>query len=294
MAHHRGPARLDQRGAGDLRDAAGDASGRELRGQLGAHFTPRAFVERLVLPTVIEPLRAEWDGYKAASDRRLDAGDRAGAAAVLWAFHGRLCTVRVLDPACGTGNFLYVTMELMKRLEGEVLDALANVEPGENSRLVMGGASVDPHQFLGIEEEPARRAGGGAGAVDRLSAMAFPHHRRRAPAEPILRDFRNIQHGDALLTHDGEVAERGKDGRLLTRWDGRTMKPHPITGANVPDETVTIEVTRLVRPRPAAWPEADFRREGPFRSGRSFIERSRSDHPWSDGAWSAAVRSVPV
>ena len=100
------------------------------RGQLGAHFTPRAFVERLVLPTVMEPLRLEWDGHKAASDDKLQAGDREGAAATLRAFHARLCAVRVLDPACGTGNFLYVTMEMMKRLEGEVLDALASLIAG--------------------------------------------------------------------------------------------------------------------------------------------------------------------
>jgi hypothetical protein len=76
------------------------------RGQLGAHFTPRAFVERLVLPTVMEPLRARWDGASAASFARLQAGDRAGAADALRAFHGWLCNVTVLDPACGTGNFL--------------------------------------------------------------------------------------------------------------------------------------------------------------------------------------------
>ncbi|GAB0120193.1 type IIL restriction-modification enzyme MmeI [Acidisoma sp. 7E03] len=124
------------------------------RGQLGAHFTPRAFVERLVLPTVMEPLRAEWDGFKAASYKRLEAGDREGAAKLLRDFHARLCAVRVLDPACGTGNFLYVTMELMKRLEGEVLDALANLISGEGDRLALTGASVDPHQFMGLEKNP--------------------------------------------------------------------------------------------------------------------------------------------
>ena len=159
------------------------------RGQFGAHFTPRAFVERLVLPTVMEPLRAEWDGYKAASYKCLEAGDREGAASVLREFHARLCAVRVLDPACGTGNFLYVTMELMKRLEGEVLDALANLLPGEGDRLALAGASVDPHQSLGLEKNP-----------------------RAVPVgEPILRDFHNIPHADALLTYDDEVLVRGAD-----------------------------------------------------------------------------------
>lgn len=125
------------------------------RAQLGAHFTPRSFVERLVLPTVMEPLRAEWDGVKAGAYEQEDRGDRAAAAAIVRAFHARLCSVRVLDPACGSGNFLYVTMELMKRLEGEVLDLLASLDPGEGDRFDFTGASVDPHQFLGLKKTRA-------------------------------------------------------------------------------------------------------------------------------------------
>ncbi len=159
------------------------------RGQLGAHFTPRAFVERLVLPTVMAPLRAEWDGHQAAAHARLEAGDRPGAAAEIREFHARLCGVRVLDPACGTGNFLYVTMELMKRLEGEVLDALANVLPGEGDRLALAGASVDPHQFLGIEKNP--RAVPVAELVLWIGYLQWHFRTVSAtpPPEPILRDL---------------------------------------------------------------------------------------------------------
>ena len=56
----------------------------------------------------------------------------------------------MLDPACGTGNFLYVSLELMKRLEGEVLDALDDL--GEDApRFVMEGETVSPRQFYGLE-----------------------------------------------------------------------------------------------------------------------------------------------
>ena len=228
------------------------------RGQLGAHFTPRAFVERLVLPTVMEPLRAEWDGFKASSYARLEAGDRDGAAALLRDFHARLCAVRVLDPACGTGNFLYVTMEMMKRLEGEVLDALANVVAGEGDRLALAGVSVDPHQFLGLEKNP--RAVPVAELVLWIGYLQW-HFRTlgTAPlAEPILRDFRNIRETDALLDHDGEELTRDARGVPVTRWDGRSLRPHPITGEDVPDDTMRVEVTRLVKPRMATWPQADF------------------------------------
>ena len=109
---------------GTLLERALDERERE---RLGAHFTPRAYVERLVLPTIIEPLRADWEAVKAAAVELADAGDKPGAVAELRRFHDTLCNTTILDPACGTGNFLYVALEHLKRLEGEVLDLLAGV-----------------------------------------------------------------------------------------------------------------------------------------------------------------------
>ncbi|HWS28003.1 MAG TPA: type IIL restriction-modification enzyme MmeI, partial [Xanthomonadales bacterium] len=68
------------------------------RHALGAHYTPRAYVERLVLPTVIEPLRADWNTAQAAALTLLAEGDAKGAIASVRAFHHELCSVRVLDP----------------------------------------------------------------------------------------------------------------------------------------------------------------------------------------------------
>ncbi len=73
------------------------------------------------------------------------------------AFHDKLCATRVLDPACGTGNFLYVSLELMKRLEGEVLEALVDLG-GQEALRGLGPHSVDPHQFLGLEINPRAAA----------------------------------------------------------------------------------------------------------------------------------------
>ncbi|MCA3280569.1 MAG: class I SAM-dependent DNA methyltransferase [Roseomonas sp.] len=227
------------------------------RAQLGAHFTPRAFVERLVLPTVMEPLRLDWDGVKAAAEAFALKDNKSAAAAAIRAFHARLCATRVLDPACGTGNFLYVTLELMKRLEGEVLDFLADIEPGEGDRLDVAGASVDPHQFLGIEKNP--RAVPVAELVLWIGYLQW-HFRTRGnapPAEPILRDFKNIREGDALLSYAREELERDDKGRPITRWGGRT-KPHPVTGEMVPDEADQIPVQRPVDPKPSIWPDAEF------------------------------------
>jgi hypothetical protein len=76
------------------------------RHNLGAHYTPRPYVERLVLPTIVEPLRADWENARAAALRLAADGKVAEARATLHAFHRQLCETRALDPACGSGNFL--------------------------------------------------------------------------------------------------------------------------------------------------------------------------------------------
>ena len=255
------------------------------RAELGAHFTPRGFVERLVLPTVMDPLRAEWDGAKAGAYEQEERGDRPGAAAIVRAFHARLCAVRVLDPACGSGNFLYVTMEMMKRLEGEVLDLLASLDPGEGDRFDLTGASVDPHQFLGLEKNP--RAVPVAELVLWIGWLQW-HFRTRGntpPAEPILSDFHNIREADALLSFAREEPERDRNGGLVTRWGGRTM-PHPITGQDVPDPSDRVPVLRPVGAKQAEWPEADFIvGNPPFIAGKDLREELGSGY--AEALWSA-------
>ena len=179
------------------------------RRQLGAHYTPRSYVERLVEVTVMEPLRADWNAAQLKAGDAKERGDVADAVAAVRAFHHALCTTRVLDPACGTGNFLYVSLELMKRLEGEVLEALA--ELGETETI--GLEEVDPHQFLGIELNV--RAAAIAELVLWIGYLQ-QHYRNRSehPAEPILKAFGNIQQKDAVLTWDGypELQFEMKDG----------------------------------------------------------------------------------
>jgi hypothetical protein len=96
--------------------------------------------------------------------------------------------VRVLDPACGTANFLYVTLKHIKRLEGEVLTALHDL--GESQTLLdLEGVTVDPHQFLGIEVNP--RAAAIADVVLWIGYLQW-HFRTRGqvmPPEPMLRPF---------------------------------------------------------------------------------------------------------
>ncbi len=173
------------------------------RHQLGAHYTPRAYVERLVLPTVIKPLRADWENVRAAAITHARAGDLKKARAEVNAFHDRLCQLTVLDPACGTGNFLYVALQHLKILEGEVLDFATQF--GENFKLELGEKhTIDPHQFLGLEINPRAAATAELALWIGYLQWHFRLHGKRTPREPILRAFKNIECRDAVLAYDGD------------------------------------------------------------------------------------------
>ncbi len=238
------------------------------RHKLGAHYTPRAYVERLVMPTVIEPLREDWKNSYAAAVALAKSGDLEEAQKTVREFHDTLCKTRVLDPACGSGNFLYVTLEHMKRLEGEVLNALR--ELGEDQRM-LDITEVDPHQFLGIEINP--RAAAIADLVLWIGYLQW-HFRTRGkaqPAEPIIRNYKNIECRDAVLAWDHTEPLLDADGKPVTRWDGRTTKTHPVTSEQVPDESARVEVLKYINPRKAEWPEAEYIVGNPPFLGKHFL-----------------------
>ena len=227
------------------------------RHKLGAHYTPRAYVERLVLPTILEPLRIDWREVQAAALAFDQQGKRKEAVAEIRAFHHHLCSVRVLDPACGSGNFLYVTLEHMKRLEGEVLNLLHDL--GESQGLLeLQGVTVDPHQFLGLEINP--RAATIAEMVLWIGYLQwhFRTHGKVNPPEPVLRDFHNIENRDALITYERRELIVDETGRAKTRWDGITYKASPITGEPIPDESAQVKQFRFINPHKAQWPRADY------------------------------------
>lgn len=170
-------------------------------------------------------------------------------------------TVSVPDPACGSGsgsgNFLYVTLEHLKRLEGEVLNQMAELSDGPQ-KLETEGLTVDPHQFLGLELNP--RAAALAELVLWIGYLQW-HFRTRGdatPPLPVLKDFRTIECRDAVLAHDGMSYAVDAHGKPITRWDGRTFKAHPVTGEQVPDEAAQTALETFANPRPAEWPQADF------------------------------------
>ena len=250
------------------------------RRKLGAHYTPRAYVERLVIATLIEPLRGEWSTVVGAIERRKGEAAMLGpqdprretlfreARGFAMRFHAQLCATRVLDPACGTGNFLYVALELMKRLEGEVVDAVEALG-GQEESTWFERQNVDPHQFLGLEVNP--RAGAIAELVLWIGFLQW-HFRSRSdpPPEPILKAFRNIRVMDAVLEADKALA-RDERGKPLSRpgADGALM-----------------EVYRYDKPRRPQWPEAEFIvGNPPFMGGKDL--RARLGDDYVQALWAA-------
>lgn len=225
------------------------------RARLGAHYTPRAYVERLVVETLIGPLREDWRAVLGAAQQARDGGEARKALALVEDFHEALCTTRILDPACGTGNFLHVSQELMKKLEGEVLDAAS--ELGRNEEL-SGFAThqVGPHQFLGLETN--RRAVAIADLVLWIGHLQW-HFRTRphAPREPILEKLDHIYKQDAVLVWDGSPIPQWRDGREV-----------------------------LPNPRRPDWPEAEFIvGNPPFIGGKDL--RAKLGGVYAEALWAA-------
>ncbi len=258
------------------------------RHALGAHYTPRAYVERLVQPAVIEPLRAEWEGVKAAATLLAEDGRDAKAVAEVEAFQRRLASVRILDPACGSANFLYVTLALLKLLEAEVLELLKALGPGQMT-MAMEGVMVTPRQFLGIELNP--RAAAIAELVLWIGYLQWhfrTYGQTQPPPAPIIHNYHNIECRDAVLAWEAREPLLDDAGRPVTRWDGQTMKVHPVTGAEVPDESARTPVYRYHNPRPADWPAADFVVGNP-----PFIGTARMREALGDGYTEALRRTYP-
>lgn len=274
------------------------------RHKLGAHFTPRAYVERLVLPTVIEPLRREWEAVQAAvaaveqaAEDKASGFDKKDAAAAkaardkalaeLRTFQNRLTAVRVLDPACGSGNFLYVTLDHLKRLEAEVRVAM---ERYGAAGLEMESAAVTPANLLGLELNP--HAAALADLVLWIGYLQWhlrTYRSAQSLADPVLRAYGNIQASDAVLASDAPTPRLDAHGLPVTRWDGSSTKRHPATGRDVPDETAQVPVYDYPNARPAdAWPRADFIvgnppfiGAGPMRAalGDGYVEALRKAYP---------------
>lgn len=172
------------------------------RAQLGAHYTDKGDVLLIVEPVLMQPLRRRWAAVKDEGGRLKDeietlkgkAQERARGklAALLTGFAEEIARVKVLDPACGSGNFLYVSLRALMDLEKEVITTAAE--------LGVGGffPSVSPAQLYGIEINPyaheLAQITVWIGYIQWLNENGFGW-----PQEPILKPLQNIRHMDAII-----------------------------------------------------------------------------------------------
>jgi len=255
------------------------------RGKLGAHYTPRTYVERLVIPTIIEPMREDWEDVLAHVNDLHDEGKDDEALNAVKTFHHTLCTTRVLDPACGTGNFLYVSLELMKRLEGEVLDTLDDLGLAD-PKLAFEGETVTPRQFFGLDLN--ERAVAIADLVLWLGHIKWQLRTSglESISDPVLEKLGNIRHQDAILAYDNKTLARDDDGNPIARWNGYSYKTHPITGKDIPDPEARVESYSYQNPKRAKWPEAEFIvGNPPFIGGKDM--RAELGDGYAEAAWKA-------
>ena len=125
------------------------------RSQLGAHYTIWEKIEKLIDPVIRRPLVAEWavtkghietaQATQGTTKRRSRRDGQPAGTSELRAFLDRLRAYRVLDPACGSGNFLYLALLALKDLEHQVM-----VE-AETLGLQREFPQIGPEAVFGIE-----------------------------------------------------------------------------------------------------------------------------------------------
>ncbi|MBM4163966.1 MAG: four helix bundle protein [Lentisphaerae bacterium] len=248
------------------------------RSQLGAHFTGREDIERVVDAVVMAPLRREWEETKATVERLLTTGKKGGtgvppvihggvgvpsassgkpltpaqlrkargeADSILHQFLTRLREIKILDPACGSGNFLYVALLRLKDLEREAAITFTS-EHGLSAYL----PGVGPWQLYGIEINPyahdLAQMTVWIGWLQWIRANGFGF-----PADPILRPLSgNIRLMDAVLgNRESGVGNRESENRRQ-RMENKTYKDLDVWQVAM---ELVVETYRLTR----MWPDAE-------------------------------------
>ena len=204
------------------------------RSQLGAHYTDAAKIMQIIEPVILRPLNEEWEETKVAITAEVDKAAASKnkatrtkamkkAQSLLGAYLDRLRAVRVLDPACGSGNFLYLALMNLKDLEHRVL------LEAEVMGLGMQMPELGPEVVKGIEINPyaaeLARVTVWIGQIQWMISHGFSANRR-----PILQSLNNIENCDALIALQGQKLS--------------------------PQRTQSIAEEKQYRE--AVWPEAEF------------------------------------
>lgn len=189
------------------------------RSQLGAHYTSREDILLIVEPVVVEPLRRRWAAVKAEATALAEAAQKEAVAEAAAKKKGstypklrsqmqetilnwfeELSAVRILDPACGSGNFLYLALRRMLDLWHEV-----RIFSAEHGLPTFLEKQVHPSQLYGLETNVYAQEL--ASVVVWIGYLQWLNQNGIGwPTEPILRKLDNIQNRDAILARDANGA----------------------------------------------------------------------------------------
>jgi len=175
------------------------------RSQLGANYTDAATIMRIITPVVVEPLTAEWEAAKSIIAARMALYEKGGkgsktamqeAQSAFITHLERLKNFKVLDPACGSGNFLYLALRALKDLEHK-----ANLEAEQLGLHRQVSIEVSPANVLGIELNPyaaeLARVTVWIGEIQWMLKNGYPIRKN-----PILQSLDHIENRDAILKID--------------------------------------------------------------------------------------------
>jgi len=180
------------------------------RSQLGAHYTDAQSILRIVQPVIIEPLEQQWQQVKQKILSKLKEREKTkikknslnledDIREPYFQFIQRLKQLKILDPACGSGNFLYVAIQMLKDFEHRIGIEMEDLGlPAEQPVLT-------PEILRGIEINPY------AAELARVTVWIgylqwMLKHGYNLPNNPVLRDLKHIEYRDALLNEDGSEA----------------------------------------------------------------------------------------
>jgi hypothetical protein len=177
------------------------------RSQLGAHYTSRDDIALIVEPVLMAPLRRRWADVKAKAQELLEKETTGKGSTkklqsnlrdLLLGFVDELSHVRILDPACGSGNFLYVALKLLLDLWKEV-----SVYASTHGLSGLLPYQVRPSQLYGIEKNIYAQEL--ASVVVWIGYIQWLHDNGfGVPLPPILERLDNIRCMDAVLASEGE------------------------------------------------------------------------------------------
>lgn len=281
------------------------------RSQLGAHYTDPASIMRLVNPSIGQPLLEEWQAVRAviaeqmvhmekvktkeATKKRLKTAQEA--------FQGyleRLRNFRVLDPACGSGNFLYLALQALKGIEHR-----ANIE-AEALGLHRQHLNVGPDAVLGIEINSY------AAELARVTVWIgeiqwMLDHGYSLSKNPILKPLDNIEQRDAIMNEDGTEPEwpaadvivgnppfLGGSRMLSVLGDSYTGKLRSLYANRVPGgaDLVTYWFEKAInqivngKAERAGFVATQSIRKGSNRSVlKKIVEQGKLFNAWSDEPW---------